>query len=430
MDILRKISMGAAAAALCFLLSVTGMGRDAAAQEKQITLSVWSYSDELRDLINRFEAENRGITVELSVMQYEDYLNKLLPVLKAKESTPDVFVGESGIIGNFLKDGIWEDLTSAPYKADVSDMFPYMIDAARDSGGKLRALGWQVWIGGFYYRRSLAKQYLGTDDPEKIGEMLSTEDKFIATGLRLKDKSRGKIKLLAGWEDYMRYALAAREHAFVDDSGHFVPDDAVVRLFAVAKVLHEQKLTAGCRMWSPDWFDGMQKENDAEIFGYSFPLWGFTYILKNQASHTDGDWAVCRGPQSYFWGGSWLGINSNSKNKAAAWEFIRFVTLNRDTLEWWANEKKECVNSKTVMNKLKNEMTDVFLAGQKYFKYFYDEAPKINGNLLSTYDTKIEPLLTNAIVDYLEGGGASKDAIRRFIREVHEEFPEIDMEEK
>ncbi len=428
MNILRKISIVTAAAALCFLLSVTGMGRGAAAQEKQITLSVWAFSDELKDLISRFEDQNPGISVNLTVVPYDAYLDKLMPVLKAEEASPDVFVGESGIIGNFLEGGVWEDLCAAPYKADVGDMYPFMLDAARDSKGKLRALGWQVWIGGFFYRRSIAKQYLGTDDPEKIGEMLSTEDRFIAAGLRLKDKSRGKVKLLAGWEDYMRYALAARKHAFVDGNKHFVPDDAVVRYFAVAKVLQEQKLTAGFRMWSPEWFESMQKTEDSEVFGYSFPLWGFTYILKSQAQNTGGDWGVCRGPQSYFWGGSWLGLNSNSKNKAAAWEFIRFVTLNRDTLEWWAREKKECVNSKTVMNKLKTDMTDEFLEGQKYFKYFAGEAPGINGNLLSKYDTKIEPILTGAIADYLEGGGASKEAIQHFIRDVHEALPELVME--
>jgi len=408
--------------------SAAGTGDEAYEDDsgEQVVLSVWSFSDEIEKMIDRFEAKHPDITIELQIIPYMEYVDKIIPVLKAGTHVPDVFMAESGHIGKFIDSNFWEDLSAAPYKADVSDMFPFMVQAGKDSAGKLRALSWQAYVGGFYYRRSIAKQYLGTDDPAKIGEMLSTEEKFIATGLRLHEKSNGKIKLIAGWQDYMQYALAARKKPFVTKDGRFVLDDAVVRLFAVAKVLREQGLTADYNMWSPEWFEAMQE--DSEIFGYSFPLWGLQYVLKPNASDSSGDWAVCKGPFPYFWGGSWAGINSDSRNKDAAWKFIKFITLNRETLEWWVGETEEFVNSKAVVNKLKNKTESEYLEGQEYFHYFAAEAPKVDGTLLTEYDYEISNLLTNVINDYLDGSLTQKEAIKQFVQEVKDTFPELIME--
>ncbi|MBN1798391.1 MAG: carbohydrate ABC transporter substrate-binding protein [Spirochaetales bacterium] len=427
MNNLRKIIIFSLVIGLCFLASMAGNKQTLSAEANPVTLSVWSFSDELQKIIDRFESENPGVFVELTIIPYQDYVEKMKLVLKSGEHVPDVFMAESGNMGNFIDSGYWDDLSAAPYNADVSDMYRFMVQGGTDSNGKLRALSWQTWIGGFFYRRSMAKQYFGTDDPEKIGEMLATEEKFIAAGLRLKEKSNGKLKLIPGWQEYMHYALAMRKKPFVTKDDRFVLDDAVVRLFAVAKVLHEQGIAAHYRMWSPEWFDGMKQDSD--IFGYSLPLWGLKYVLKPNASDSSGDWGVCKGPASYFWGGEWLGINAKSENKRAAWEFIRFATLNRETLEWWANDTGVVVNSKTVINKLKTKITDDYLNGQEYFRYFAAEAPKIDGTLLTEYDGEIiYTILANTINEYLEGTVSQKDAIADFVRNVRKRFPELIME--
>ena len=61
---------------------------------------------------------------------------------------------------------------------DLKDMYQYTKDIATDSKGKLKATTWQATPGLFAYRRSIAKDVLGTDDPDKVQEALSTWDKF------------------------------------------------------------------------------------------------------------------------------------------------------------------------------------------------------------------------------------------------------------
>ena len=61
---------------------------------------------------------------------------------------------------------------------DLKDMYQYTKDIATDSKGKLKATTWQATPGLFAYRRSIAKDVLGTDDPDKVQEALSSWDKF------------------------------------------------------------------------------------------------------------------------------------------------------------------------------------------------------------------------------------------------------------
>ena len=52
--------------------------------------------------------------------------------------------------------------------------------------------------GGLYYRRDLAKEYLGTDDPDEISAMVSDWDSFIETGKKIKESSGGAVNMIPG----------------------------------------------------------------------------------------------------------------------------------------------------------------------------------------------------------------------------------------
>lgn len=53
--------------------------------------------------------------------------------------------------------------------ADLSGQYPYTQDIAT-AGGKLKGVTWQATPGLFAYRRSIAKDVLGTDDPAQVQE--------------------------------------------------------------------------------------------------------------------------------------------------------------------------------------------------------------------------------------------------------------------
>ena len=80
---------------------------------------------------------------------------------------------------------------------DLKDMYQYTKDIATDSKGKLKATTWQATPGLFAYRRSIAKDVLGTDDPDKVQEALSTWDKFDKVAEQAAAKG---YKMLSGYD--------------------------------------------------------------------------------------------------------------------------------------------------------------------------------------------------------------------------------------
>jgi len=182
-------------------------------KELEGTLSLWSFTEEFKTdgIIASFEKKHPKVKVNLHVVYLDDYLNALMPVLHSGKNAPDIFAAEYAIVTDLVESGYYDDLSGVPYNADVSDLFLYMVDAGTDYTGALRAIAWQATPGGIFYRRSLARQDLGTDDPVQVGKMIDSEEKFLNIARTINQKSNGKVKIIASFTDYMHYPLCKKQ---------------------------------------------------------------------------------------------------------------------------------------------------------------------------------------------------------------------------
>ena len=67
-------------------------------------------------------------------------------------------------------------------KDALADQYQYTKDIVTDSKGVQKGTTWQATPGLFAYRRSIAKDVLGTDDPDAVQAQLSSWDKFNEIG--------------------------------------------------------------------------------------------------------------------------------------------------------------------------------------------------------------------------------------------------------
>ncbi|MDZ7835075.1 MAG: hypothetical protein U5K84_06745 [Alkalibacterium sp.] len=67
------------------------------------------------------------------------------------------------------------------------DYLDYVWELGRNEAGEMKALSWQTTPGGIYYRRSIAEEVFGTDDPDTIGEQMSTMDGLMEAGAQLEE---------------------------------------------------------------------------------------------------------------------------------------------------------------------------------------------------------------------------------------------------
>lgn len=79
--------------------------------------------------------------------------------------------------------------------------YQYTKDIVTDSKGVQKGTTWQATPGLFAYRRSIAKDVLGTDDPDAVQAQLSSWDKFNAVAEKASEKG---YKMLSGYDDAYR----------------------------------------------------------------------------------------------------------------------------------------------------------------------------------------------------------------------------------
>ncbi|MFW6365172.1 MAG: ABC transporter substrate-binding protein, partial [Spirochaetota bacterium] len=231
------------AAILLLLVAFVGCKKDTE-PKGPVTLQMWSFTDELEPVIERFEEQNPDVTINLTIVPNEDYLNKLKPVLRSGTNAPDIFTAEMSNVKEIVASGFWDVLNEDPYNADVSPLMDYQVEMASDVDGNVRGISWQTTPGGFFFRRSFAKEYLGTDDPAEVGEMINSQEKFLEVARTIKEESGGDVKMIPGLGDYNRYPLSARKNPFIDKNNQLHIDDEPVLLefFDIAKTMEDEEL--------------------------------------------------------------------------------------------------------------------------------------------------------------------------------------------
>ena len=419
---MKKFLVVCAAAAV--LLSGCAKKAETAKQaESAGPLVVWSFTDEIKNMIDKYYlVDNPGKQIEYSLTPTDQFPNKLDPVLASGSGAPDVFALEDAFVRKYIESGLLLDLSDIAAEVKGKSL-AYPIEVGSYEG-KVYGLSWQATPGAMFYRRSLAKKYLGTDDPKEVQKYMSSLDKFVETAGVLKSKSGGKCVVVSSTGDMFMPFKGARKDPWVV-GGKLVIDPAMVSYMEMAKTLRDKGYEGRSQQWSEGWFNGMkgtlkdESGKDVEVFSYLLPTWGLHYVLKTNAPDTSGDWAMIPGPAPYRWGGTWIAAYKGTKNVAAAKEFIKYVTSSDSFLERWAKDTGDVVSNTVVTAKIKDSYSEPFLGGQNHYAEFVDMAKNVDGKLTQGTDQAIEGLFNEAVISYVEGEKSKDKAIADFKSQVN-----------
>jgi ABC-type glycerol-3-phosphate transport system substrate-binding protein len=397
---------------------------------------VWSFTDEVGNMVPYFNEVYPNVEVEFVVIPNQDevYLNKINTTLRSGAGGPDVFTGEAAFYKQFIDAGYWEPLSDAPYNAEalVNDLVPYVPNSSRDANGQITALSWQATPGALFYRRSIANAVLGTDDPAEVSKYTSDLNKFYELGAMVEKEFSGEKFLLAGYSDMQPFLFNLRTEPYIVDNKLNIPQ-SLLDYMRIAKDMRDNNIESGTTTWQPPWFSSMA---DGSVMCYILPTWGLHYVLRPNAEpeaekgevEFTGDWGMAVPPASYSWGGTWIGINSMSKEKALAYQFVKFVGSNPEFLEKWALKTGDYVANTKVADKIKGDFSQPFLAGQNHYEYFNEEAKKIDVSFRGPWDFQIENAFGDQVTLYVDGEKSFDEAIADFKKAVQEILPDVDVQ--
>ena len=395
--------------------------------EKDKTLFVWSFTDELEGMINDgnfgYKKAHPNMAVEYSLTPTDMFPNKLDPALASGSGCPDVFALETSFVRKYIEQGQEFLLPLDDVYAEVKNkMVKYPIQIG-SYNGHVYAMAWQMCPGAVFYRRSLAKQILGTDDPAEVQKYMSDFTKFRQLSELINKKSNGSVKTVAATGDLFLPYKGARKNPWVVNN-RLVIDPVMENYMETCKIMHDKGYEAKVGQWSEGWFAAMKdclrddQGKNIKVFCYFFPAWGLHYVLKTNAYGTEGDWAMCEGPANYYWGGTWLAAYKGTKNPKAAKEMIKYLVSDDKFCEGYAKKTGDTLCNLHSQDAIKNTFAEPFIGGQNHYKKFCEIAKGIDGNLTQSTDQAIEALWHEAVSDYVYGEKTKKEALKEFKEKV------------
>jgi hypothetical protein len=318
-----------------------------------------------------------------------------------------------------------DDTVTAPLDAlgftdaDFADQYAYTQEIGKATSGanagKMVGTSWQAAPGGWCYRTDLAEKYLGVKSPEEMQAKVSDWDAFQATAKEVMEKSGDAKTALTTTLGGIWQAFAAnRTQPWVAD-GKLVIDDSCSTFINLAKNMRDNKYVTEANQWTDEWYAAGQTDN---TMGYFVSTWGFGDAILNAAAGgeggaTYGKWNVVVGPTPYFWGGTWACCSAKTDNADMVASFMRYFTVDSETMKAYALAKPDYVNNKTAMQAIVDEKSNSnpLLGGQDQFAVLHEGAQKINLNgLITPYDASIKSAFLDAVNAYCAGETADEAA--------------------
>jgi len=408
-------------------------------------LNIYCWNTEFQGLYNSYAAdlaEAAGVTVNWVINTNEGgvYQNKLDEALLAQadaaaDDKVDIFLIEADYALKY---------TASPYcmniadlgitDADLANQYAYTQQVAT-SGGALKAVSWQATPGLFAYRRSIANEVLGTDDPTEVQAKLSDWAKFDEVAAQMKASG---YTMLAGFADSYRTFSNNVSNPWVVD-GTLTVDPNLMTWVDQTKTYQDNGYSnKDVGLWSDTW--AKEQGPDGKTFGFFYSTWGINFtLLGNSLADAEapaevgngifGDWAVCEGPQAYYWGGTWICAATGTDNASLIADIMKRMTCDTATMKQITIDTQDYTNNKAAMDELANDPSfgSAFLGGQNHIALFAAAAPNIDCSNMSAYDQIANEQLQECMKDYFNGEATKEECLNNFYAKMKDTYPELNV---
>lgn len=302
-----------------------------AAAAPPVTITVASFPDLDRAAkagLARWKALRPDVQVRIVPLNYADHHTAMFTQLATGSGLPDVMAIDFRFIGKFAQSGGFDDLLQPPYDAGplLAAFVPFTIPQAMNRHGQLIGMPADIGPGTLLYRLDLI---------EKAGlseaDLTRSWEDFVAAGRQLKARTGAYLLADAGQlrDIVLRSGLQEGEGLYFHRDGRVLVDSPrFVRAFELGRAARRAGIDAGAVAWTNEWAAGFRQGRIAsEIMG----SWLAGHLRNWIAPDTAGRWRAAALPGGTFasYGGSFYAIPRLAAHKREAWDFIRFLTLDR-----------------------------------------------------------------------------------------------------
>lgn len=336
----KTLALGLSAGAVSTLLQACG-GSDnssSGSADPSGTITVWTWPDNDKTFAKTvpiFEKKHPKIKVKVQAFG-TNYGDKLLTAIVAG-SGPDVAMVEIGSVARFKAKPGFVDLSQSPYSAKQyqNSYAPFSWGYVNDpKTGHIFALPKNTGPGGMFYRRDLLEKVGLPSDPDKVQGLLKDWDSFIEIGKKISVKDNRWM--VSTPSEIFSTIIAQSGVSYYDQNGKSQIDNENFKTaLEYTKKAWDAGIISPFAGWSAEWAGAI---TNGTVATYFLGNWFGGLLKSTYAKDETGKWGITYAPAyqnsiSYNSGGDFIGILQTSNQKDAAWEFIKFVTQDSDSLQ-------------------------------------------------------------------------------------------------
>ncbi len=425
--------------------AASGSGSDTAlgteVRDDGRVLNIWCWNEELKDrmiqfypdYVENYDGTGRigNVTVKWTINPAADYgyqipldANLLDQDNKAADEKIDIFLVEPDYASKYINSPYVLPVSAVGITdADTAEMYRYTKQIATNDNGELMGVSWLACPGAFAYRRSMAMEVLGTDDPAVVQQFVSDWDKFDETAKKM--KAAGYC-MLSGYDDAFRVFSQNTSQPWVNENREIIIDENLLRWVEQTKSYTENGFNNKHDLWSGGWAD--DQSPDGKVFGFFYSTWGVNFTLPFNAEY-NSDWAVCCGPQAYQWGASWICAAYQTDNRSLVRDIMYNMACNADIMRSMTLDEnsQDFTNNMAAMNSIASDPSygSEFLGGQNHAAIFHESAQKIDLPHITPYDASLNEIFQWSFDGYFDGIIDYDTALNNFYNNAIVKHPEL-----
>ncbi len=399
--------------------------------EQGKVLNIYAWNEEFKGFFEKYYEVPEGVEVNWIINPSDGgvYQQKLDEALLNQESAAaddkvDMFLAEADYILKYVNSDLTQDVTAMGV-TDFSNTYEYTVQAATDAEGITKGVSFQCCPSALIYRRSIAKEVLGTDDPAEVQAALDSWDKFEAVAGDAKAKG---YYMTASFAETYRVFSNNVSSPWVDADKNLQIDDSIQAWIDQTDKFMENEYTLTAGIWDDE--KNVQMFEDGKTMCFFGPAWYFNFCMGNAQDDEKGcfgDWAICQGPQAHFWGGTWLLAPTGTDNADIVADIMDTFINNEEVCSNLVSEDMQFSNNQAVNQKFAEDESygNDFLGGQNDTAVFAELAKGIKFENQTIYDQLLNEGLQSNLQEFYKGAVDKETAMKNFYNYVNETYPEI-----
>ncbi|MNZ40082.1 Bacterial extracellular solute-binding protein [compost metagenome] len=386
---------------LCLMVMLAGCGTNNATKGEAnesgnnvdatapVKLTAWGWDKAwFETTAVEFNKVHPNIKLEFVEVSAGDYLKKIQTSIAAGSDLPDIIWAEAAFRGALYELNVLDNIAGEPYHFDSSKLLDFELPLLSNSKGELVGLEQSGSPGALAYKRDLAKQYFGTDDPDELAAMFPDWTTFMEKGKAVYEESGGKTTMLGSLMD--AYTILSNQGATPLVEGTKLNREEVLRLFTQLQTMRDTNTVGKLGMWSPTWNASYSQDN---VIFYPAANWSPQFVIKPNDKDSNGRWGLVVPPEGgYPYGGTTIGIWKDGKKKDAAWTYLNWLLGSDEGAEANFRVSDYILPLKSFFEDTSKLSSgeDAYFGGQDLGKFWVEKVfPSMQAKTVSKYDQDI-----------------------------------------